>query len=878
MKILDTYIYEGRNVFSHKPCVRLIIDIGGYEEVETKDILNFNERLIEGLPGLKKHACSTGREGGFLDRLKEGTYIPHVFEHMLIEMQNVLGFINIKYGKARIIKDSLYLIVCQYELKEAVICCAKLGEEFINRLLNNEYIDMKKKIEDMRRTIVPYMPGTTTKALIDEAASRGLPFIRIGRGSLYQIGYGSKQKRIQAALCDKTSCIGVDVSCDKMLTKEILLQNNLPAVPAELAYKREEVLSKCNVIGYPVVIKPVDGNQGRGVSVNITRDADALSAFDEGIKVSHGVMIEKYIKGRDFRILVVGGKVAAVAERVPPSVIGDGKRNILELIEKENENPRRGYDHERPMTRISIDRIMISYIEKQGMNLSYVPAQGEEVKLRFNANLSTGGISRDCTDIIHPDNKKIAVLAAEAVGLDIAGVDFCTEDISRSMYEIGGAIIEVNAAPGIRMHMYPEEGTPRNAAASIIDHVFEKDFSSIPVVSITGTNGKTTVTRLVSHIAAMTGKRVGTTSTGGVYVSGRALIKGDTTGPESARMILMRKDIDVAVLETARGGIVRRGLGYDLADVGVITNVSEDHLGIDGIGTLDELASVKSMVIEAVRKDGYSVINACDNYAEYFCSRAAGSIILFSDDDSNELLISHIKAGGWAVYLSDGCIYSHKSGEKVAIADVKDIPMTMGGAIPFNIENALAASAACIGLNIDEKVIGKGLMNFVSDNNYNKGRLNVYDFKNFKVILDYGHNPAAYRAMIKSLQNLKQGRLVGVIGVPGDRLDSSIIESGKIAGEGFDRIIIKEDVDKRGRKDGEVAGLLKRGAVLSSSQKGDISIILNEGDALRYAMETAQKGDTIVVFFENYETVFSEVMKTAHKLLSAEVDRKANII
>lgn len=860
MRLIDTRVYTGRNLHSHKLCIKLTVDVEDLYDTPTRDIEGFNERLLNALPGLKKHHCSLGYEGGFADRLKEGTYLPHVLEHMIIEMQNSLGYKNIKYGKARCVENSIYNVIFEYELEDAGLLCAEKAIECINSCIKGFNYDMKKAMEQIEKDIADVMLGPSTKGIYDEARKRNIPVIKIGKHSMLQMGYGKKQRRIEATLTDATSCIAVDIACNKALTRQLLAEACLPVADGGLADNVGDVLRLCNRIGYPVVIKPQDGNQGRGVTVGIDNDTMAIWAYSLASKINSSVIIEKYIEGKDYRILVVNKKVVGVSLRMPPCIIGDGEHSIWELVEMENENPLRGYGHEKPLTKIVIDDIMVNYLKSRNLSLEYIPKPGEQILLRFNANLSTGGVAKDCTDIIHPDNIEIAIRAAATVGLDVAGVDVYTKDISESIIANGGVILEVNAAPGIRMHMHPSFGKSRNVASQIIDYMFpDEDSYSIPLVSVTGTNGKTTTTRLIAHALSMKGLCTGMTTTSGIYINNTCILKGDTTGPDSARVILMDKKVEAAVLETARGGIVRRGLGYDLADVGVITNVSEDHLGIDGINTMEELIDAKSLVVEAIKDKGYAVLNADDPSVNTLTEHVRCRIIYTSKNPENLILKRHLLDGGKGVFLKDEFI-CFGDGEKVEpIINIKEIPCTLDGKLEYNIENSMAAAAACIGLNLEAELIAKSLKTFFLDDAQNPGRFNVYNVNNFKVVVDYGHNIGGYNAVLEGLKRMEHKRLVGVIGVPGDRHDDNIIQVGAISGNGFDYIYIKEDMDKRGRNNGEVAGLLEMGVKSSGKSKEDYVTILNEGDALRTAMERAEDGDIIVVFYEDYDLMLKTI-------------------
>jgi len=851
MKIKEIRVYRGRNVYSHRPVIKMTVDIEG-EEIPTKDIPGFNETLLNLLPGLKKHTCSYGYEGGFAKRLEEGTYLPHVTEHIILELQNVLGY-DVKFGRARNVEGSLYNVIFEYSLEECGIRAAKLAVDLVNKLIRGEKIDLEEKLEKIRDIIAEVELGPSTMAIKMEALKRGIPVTRVGNGSILRLGYGKYQKIIEGTISQNTSCIAVDIASDKILTKKILKDHGLPVPEGDVAYNEEEAISIAEELGYPVVIKPYNGNQGKGVHLNISNREEVVIAYRNAKNYSDLVMVEKQVKGRHYRVLVVGEKVVAVAERIPAHVIGDGVHTVKELIEIENKNPLRGNGHEKPLTKITVDAVSKMVLQKQGLTLDDVPRKGRKVFLRESANLSTGGIAIDRTDEIHPYNIEIAVRAAKAIGLDIAGIDITMEDIRKPLSATNGAIIEINASPGIRMHHYPSKGKPRNVAKAIVDMLFPKGSkATIPIVSITGTNGKTTVTRMVAHILKTYGYTVGMTTTDGIYIDDKCIYKGDNTGPKSARTCLADKNIDAAVLETARGGILREGLGYDLADVGVITNISEDHLGIDGINTLEDLAFVKALVVEAVKDDGYSVLNADDPMTPYLAKKAKGKIIYFSMYDNNLTVKRHIENGGIAVYVKEGVIVI-ANGQIVPVVRIEEIPATLGGKVLHNIENSLAAIAASYGVKVPINIIAKGIKTFYPDTTHNPGRFNLFNIGSFRVLVDYGHNVEGIRKVIEAARKLDANRLIGVIGVPGDRMDSSIFKVGEVCGKGFDFIYIKEDEDLRGRKQGEVAKILEEGAIKGGMDKKNIKIILKETEALKAAMHSAEAGDLIVVFYEKYE-------------------------
>lgn len=857
MKIVDVSIFEGRNIYSHKKVVRMDLDLEGYCETPSKDIEGFNEKLVKILPELYKHRCGIDEENGFVKRLNEGTYLAHICEHIIIAVQNMLG-IDAAYGKSREIEGDRYYIIYQYEYKNTAIEIGKLAVDIINSLIHNREIKFNERYKIIQDTLAKEQLGPSTLAICNEAKKRGIPIIRIGERSMFQLGYGKYGKMIEATIDSDTSGVAVDIACDKLLTKEILFNQCLPVARGGKILNSLDLLLKAESIGYPVVLKPRYGNQGKGVFVNIKNEKELLNAYNILIKNYSDLMIERYIKGRDFRVCIVDGEVIAVAERIPPYIIGDGKSTVRRLINLLNKDERRGKGHEKPLTKVKIDEALIEHIEKYGYNINSIIPLNEKLTLRENCNLSTGGIAVDYTDIICEENIDICKRAAKAIGLNICGIDLCCMDIGIPM-EKDGAIIEINAAPGIRMHHYPFEGTSRNVAGAIVDMMFKDSPSSIPLIAVTGTNGKTTTTRLISHVLSLGGHNVGMTTTGGIYINNKCIDKGDTTGYSSAMTILLNKDVDAAVLETARGGIIRQGLAYDAADVAVITNITEDHLGIDGIETMEQLAFVKSLVGEAVKPNGYVVLNADDHMSTTIVERMKSKIIMFSKDKNNENLRNNILSGGIGVYSDEGVIYVEEREKKSPIVKVEDILITLQGNLAYNIENAMAACAGLIGLGVDYELIKQGLMSFRGDDEQNPGRFNMFSVNGATVILDYGHNMEGYKAVLKGAVNLKHSRLVGVIGVPGDRLNSDIREVGSISAKYFDYIYIKEDEDKRGRSNNEVAELLKQGVLSSGFDNEKVEIILEEKDALRAAIDNAESGDVIIIFFEKYEPLLQLV-------------------
>lgn len=748
MQINNIRIFAGKNIYSFKPVIRMEVDIGNLCEKPTCDMPGFNEYIVELFPGLKKHCCSLGYEGGFMDRLKEGTYIGHVIEHSIIDLQNSLGY-DVSFGKTRIYEEpSIYHIIYQYVDEKCGIECGKAVINIVSDFFKNKHIDQNQFsviCDNLKRLKCEAELGPSTKAIYDEAIKRGIPIKRIGNGSILQLGLGKNIKLVEASLTSLSSCVAVDIVSDKHSTKKILSDHKIPVPNGEIVYSEEEAVKVAESIGYPVVVKPYDGSQGRGVSTNLLTDLEVKSAYKEAVKHSKAIMVESYIEGKDYRILVVGDKVSAVSERKPPYVEGDGVHTITELVELKNQDPVRGNDHEKPLTKIGIDNVALELLRRNGYTTGSIPKKGEIVYLRSNTNLSTGGTAKDCTDEIHPDNKKVAIKAAKVLEIDVAGIDMKVRDISMPIGKNNGAIIEVNAAPGLRMHLYPSEGRSRNVAADILNMLYPKGSQySIPIIAITGTNGKTTTTRLIRHTIGLKGSKVGMTTTNGIFIGDECILEGDNTGPISAQIVLSSKETEVAVLETARGGIVRGGLGYDLADVAVITNISDDHIGLDGIKDIEDLAYIKSLVIEAVKPEGSSVLNADDPMIEYLLGRAQGNIILFSTDVNNKYIARHVKSGGIAVYLDEDYIHIYDK-KDIKVIEVAKIPITFNGCAKCNIENSLAAVSALYAAGIPSELIEMGLKTFMPDEKLNPGRFNFFDMGDFKVLLDYGHNPAGFK-------------------------------------------------------------------------------------------------------------------------------------
>ncbi|NLM97783.1 MAG: cyanophycin synthetase [Halanaerobiaceae bacterium] len=863
MKVIAYEVMTGANIYSYSPVIVVSIDMEDLDEIERKDISGFNESLLKYFPGLHEHTCSLGVKGGFVKRLAEGTYFSHIIEHLCLEIQSGLGQ-DVYYGKTVWQRDSIYKIVVEYLVEELALFAFESAIKVVTDILKNNDLEFTvRKIEkEGERLLGQYGIGPSTSAILEEAFKKNIPVIPLDKkNSLYQLGYGRKQKRIEATITSTTSCIGVDIACNKLQTNRLLKEAGLPVPEGFVVEKPAELKELIYSLGTPLAVKPYNSNHGKGVSLNINNWYELKKAFYRAQKYSEKVIVEKYLEGKDYRLLVIGNKLVAASERIPPYVIGDGVSSIGELINCINRSPDRGTGHEKRLTRIKIDDMLRSCLREQGFSLESIPAKGQKINVRYNGNLSTGGTARDVSEEVHPLNAGLAVRAAQIVGLDIAGIDIVAVDIRVPLYQQKGAIIEVNAAPGIRMHHYPEEGEPRNAAGAFLDYLFPVDDGRIPIISITGTNGKTTTSRLLAEIFRNVYENVGLTTTDGTYINEQCIMRGDNTGPISARALLREPVIDIAILETARGGILRQGLGYDYSDIGIITNISGDHLGNDGIDTIEDLADVKALVIERVKKTGFCILNADDPVVVSLSERASAPIVYFSRKNSNQLIEKHCAGGGKAVYLENNCIIYRDGGKKESIVErVRDIPLSVNGLAGHNIENIVAATAAAISFGVSKEIIRKGLMSFANNFSCNPGRLNIFESIGLKVILDYGHNPAGFKEVYRFMQKLGGKRLVGVIGVPGDRKNELIIRAGEITGRYLDCVYIKEDEELRGRKPGETAALIEKG-LLNSGFSGFYKIIRDEKKALEKALENALPGDIIVCFYEKEAEKLIQIIK-----------------
>ena len=852
MRILSLRTLNGPNVWSirRQQLIQMRLDLEDLRDRPTNLIPGFRERLETLLPGLWEHRCSRDCYGGFLQRVEEGTWMGHVVEHVALELQSMAGM-TCDFGRTRETSTpGVYNVVFEYKEAEAGRFAAKAAVYLCQALVDGESYrrDLELDIQELREIREKVRFGPSTQSLIDEATLRGIPHIRLNDNSLIQLGYGIHQKRLQATTTEKTSIIATELAGDKKATKELLKDMGIP-VPLGYTIRYVDDLASviADVGGFPVVVKPLNANHGRGITVNITTLEDAIDAFEVARKISDDVLVEKFVVGDDYRLLVVNNKLIAAAKRIPAHVVGDGRSTIQELIDELNRDPRRGYGHENVLTLISVDDTTLQILERKGYSLRTVLPAGERCILKSTANISQGGSAVDCTDILHPYNAFIAERAAQIIGLDVAGIDLICPDITVPVTETGGAIVEVNASPGFRMHLAPSEGIARNVAEPVMNMLFPPGTPSrIPIFAITGTNGKTTTTRLIAHILKGVGKRVGFTTTDGVYIQNHQIAKGDMTGPYSAQIVLRDPTVEVAVLETARGGILRAGMGFPHCDIGIVLNVTSDHLGLGDVNTLEDLARVKSVVVEAVQPEGYAILNADDALVAKMAEKVKCHVSYFSMNPGNPLVKEHIAQGGVAAVYEEGYISILKRGWTLRVEKVTNIPLTLMGKATFMIQNALAATLAAFlhGVSIDDMRVALGT--FTSSVAQTPGRLNLFDVGSFQVLVDYAHNAAGYEAIQATLKTWECRRKIGVIGGPGDRRDQDLRELGVLSAQMFDEAIIKEDDDRRGRDPGVVADLIRQG--WEEQQGGPVQIILNEVTAIETALDHAQPGDLIVIF------------------------------
>jgi cyanophycin synthetase len=851
MKILDIRTMMGPNYWSvsrHKLIV-MLLDLEELEERPTNKIPGFLERLKRLMPSLYEHRCSEGVPGGFFQRVEEGTWMGHVIEHIALELQTLAGM-DTGFGRTREAggqKQGVYHVVFSYVEAKAGQYTAKASVAIAQALVDGIEYNLDDDIQNLREIREDNRLGPSTGSIVEEAARRRIPYIRLNNSSLVQLGYGCRQKRIRATIASSTSSIAVEIACDKEETKNLLEAAEIPVPRGRIVRTEEGLQEAIDKIGYPIVLKPVNGNHGKGATTNIKTWEDAVIALEAAQHYGRAVICEKFITGRDFRCLVINYKFVAAALRTPAAVIGDGKSSVQELIDKVNADPRRGYGHEKVLTSIKVDHFTNDMLVKKELTLESVLPKGEELWLKPTANLSTGGTATDVTDIVHPSNVFLCERIARIIGLDICGIDIMAPDLSIPIQENGGAVLEVNAAPGFRMHLEPTEGIARNVAEPVIDMLYPPGSSArIPIIAITGTNGKTTTTRLIAHIVKQMGHKVGYTTTDGVYIQNQLMVRGDCTGPVSAEFVLKDPTVDFAVLESARGGMLRAGLGFHTCDVAVVTNVAEDHIGLGGIDTLEKLARLKSTVPQTVHRSGYAVLNAEDDLVYKMREELDCKVALYAIDPNNARIKEHTAKGGLAAVYDDGYITLIKGGWRIRVEHVKNIPITFNGMAEFNIMNTMAATLAVYVSEFKIEDIKQALQTFVPGAALTPGRMNVFHFKNYTVMLDYAHNTHGMQALGKMIKNVGSPYKVGMIAGVGDRRDEDLMSLGEESARIFDEIIIRQDRNTRGRTAEDIIDWIRKGVEKVSPDK-KVTAIHKESEAIDYALQNAKKDSFIVI-------------------------------
>lgn len=868
MKIIKIQALRGPNIWSiqRKKLIQMRLDLEEIEQFPTNKIEGFRERIETMFPSMIEHRCSEGCRGGFFSRVERGTWMGHVIEHIALEIQSLAGM-ETGFGRTRETKTlGTYNVVFSYTEENVGLFAAESSVAIAEALIAGTDYDVNADLQKMREIRERVRLGPSTGSIVEEAVSRNIPWIRLGTNSLVQLGYGINQMRFQATITCKTSSIAVDIACNKELTKKMLDMASIPVASGSICTNEDDLAETIKKIGYPIVLKPLDGNHGKGASINVTNWEDAVSGLAFAKEYSKRIIVEKFITGFDFRILVIDNKLVAAAKRVPAHVIGNGNDTIQALIETTNLDPRRGYGHENVLTQIDVDRDTEDLLDKLGYTLNTIPRTGEIVFLKSTANLSTGGTSVDVTEMMHPENIFLAERISRVIGLDVCGVDIMAENLTQPLKENGGVILEVNAAPGFRMHLAPSEGLPRNVAAPVIDMLYPLGKSCrIPIIAVTGTNGKTTTTRLLAHIVKNNGFKVGFTTSDGIYIQNHMMEKGDTTGPLSAEYVLRDPTVEFAVLETARGGILRSGLGFSLCDIGIITNIQEDHLGISDIHTLNDLAKVKATVVKSIKKNGWAVLNGDDEHCVKIGQELNCNVAYFSMSEDSDFIKKLCAEGKTVAVYENGYITIKKGEWKIRIERATHVPLTLGGKAKFMIANVLAATLASYLWGFKTEDISLSLQTFIPSAAQTPGRMNIFEFKKFKVLIDFAHNASGYKGVEEYLQSVEATKKIGIIAGVGDRRDEDIKECASIAARMFDHIIIRQEKYLRGRTEDEIINLILDG-IKTSGKTVTYEIIPKETEAIKHAINSAEEGSFI--------TALSDVVTNAIDIVQEYLDKE----
>ncbi len=843
---------RGPNVWANFPVLEVWVDLGEFKDKSSEEIPGFNDRLMTWLPTMIEHRCSVGERGGFFQRLRRGTYLAHILEHVSIELQTLAGHV-VGFGRARESnEDGVYKVAIEYIEEDVCRETIKVARDLILAAVRGQPFDVAAAVEKLKELAQDIGLGPSTKAIVHAATARGIPYRRLNKGSLIQFGFGAKQRRILASETDRTTAIAESIAQDKNLTRDLLSGIGVPVPEGRPVESAEDAWEAAEEIGVPVVVKPQDGNQGRGVTTNLTTKEQVVRAYEIAFDESSSVIVEKYIPGCDYRLLVIGGELIAAARREPANVIGDGLHSIQQLIDIVNQDPRRGEHHGTVLSKIHINDAAQVVLKEQGFTADSIPPAGQRVLIRRNANLSTGGTAVDVTDKVHPEWRARAIEAARMIGLDVAGIDVVAIDISEPCQPGTGAIVEVNAAPGLRMHLAPSGGQPRQVGDAIIGTLFaEGDNGRIPIVAVTGVNGKTTTTRFTAHILKGTGATVAHTCTDGIYIDDRRIDNEDCSGPQSARNVLLNPEVEMAVLETARGGILRAGLGFDKCDVAVVTNIGEgDHLGLGDIETLEKLAQVKRVIVDVVPPTGYAVLNATDEHTVAMAPKCKGKVIFFAIDGQHPVILEHRAKGGRAIFVKEHHVVLAEGLREEPLVSLDCIPLTHSGKIGFQVENSLCAIAAAWGLGISLDVIRARVDTFAANLEASPGRFNVFKIRGGTVIVDYGHNASALVALIDALKNYPHTHRTVVYSTAGDRRDVDMHRQGQLLGEHFDRVILYEDHYLRGRQPGEIIRLIRQGieSVEGSKRRTQqIEEITGAVKAVERALSTQRPGELMLI-------------------------------